>query len=55
MRDRDLGFAPANPATQRRELAELDYGRELNWNLFPRMQVPVSGVSAVLCWAPVSD
>lgn len=47
--DRDQGFAPANPAAQRCELAELDYGRELNWGLFPHMQVPVSGVSAVLC------
>lgn len=53
MGDRELGFAPANPATQRCEFAELDYGRELNWGLFPCMQVPVSGVSAVLC--SVSD
>lgn len=53
--DRDLGFAPANPATQSCELAELDYGRELNWSLFPRVQVPISGVSAVLCCSPLSD
>lgn len=49
MGDRDLGFGPANPPTQRCELAELDYGRELNRGLFPCMQVPISGVSAVLC------
>lgn len=48
MGDRDLGFVPANPETQRCELAELDYGRELNWGLFPRVQVPIPGVSAVL-------
>lgn len=54
MGDRDLGFGPANLPTQRCELAELDYGRELNRGLFPRMQVPISGVSAVLCCAPVS-
>lgn len=54
MGDRDLSFGPANPPTQRCELAEMDYGRELNQGLFPRMQVPISGVSAVLCCAPVS-
>lgn len=39
VRDRDLRFtpaiAPANPPTQRCELAELDYGRGLKQGLFP--------------------
>lgn len=48
MGDRDLGFGPANPPTQRCELAEMDYGRELNRGLFPRMQVRLL-CCAVLC------
>lgn len=53
VRDRDLRFAPAialaNLLTPRCELAELDYGHGPKWDLFHHMQMPLSGVSAVVC------